>query len=544
MAHIDLLDETDESLSHTISMSMMSLTSSGDDNTINTTDSSITGHANTRLHDTPGAQADKLNSPKRDYVESNVLSTHSDSLRASASSSPSSTLTGQNNSISHTTSNRFVLLLCISGFFLSLKPSEPFLTPFLTQDKGVTDQELNDDIYPVWTYSYFACLLPVGVLAELFGYRIMIVAGIVAREVTRVLLLYSNGLQAMQWMQFAFGFASATDMVFYSFVYQMVSRDRYHDVTGYSRAAILVGHTLAGFGGQLLVEWNVSLRALFYISFATVSVGLVVFLAAPHPDHSSVHNQNSSSTQDYDYQSLNSLQYEQSSRTLRATLRRIPQLGARMLDTYLQQNCAVLFLSMWWWGGYAVLELVLNYATTLFDVIDSSVDYNGAVTATGRLFAAAASLLAAPIAFWVIKNRFLVLAFGSILSAALLSIAAETPSIIIAYMCFAVFYGCMSFLVACVSAHIATHANGHELALIFACNTCVALAVQTLGQLAIGKHWLHLTVRAKFIAFALQLVLVALLYVGLQVYSQCTRRPSDKDLVVPTNPVHVQSINQ
>jgi len=42
------------------------------------------------------------------------------------------------------------LILCLYGFFCTMKPSEPFLTPYLTgPDKNLTIDE-------VWFYSAFA----------------------------------------------------------------------------------------------------------------------------------------------------------------------------------------------------------------------------------------------------------------------------------------------------------------------------------------------------------------------------------------------------
>lgn len=49
---------------------------------------------------------------------------------------------------------RISLLLSIFGFLREIRPSEPFITDFLTDFKNVTLNEVLRDVYPVGTYSY------------------------------------------------------------------------------------------------------------------------------------------------------------------------------------------------------------------------------------------------------------------------------------------------------------------------------------------------------------------------------------------------------
>ncbi|KFQ27044.1 Thiamine transporter 2, partial [Mesitornis unicolor] len=46
------------------------------------------------------------------------------------------------------------LIICLYGFFYMMKPSEPFLTSYLTgHNKNLTIDEVTNQIFPVWTYS-------------------------------------------------------------------------------------------------------------------------------------------------------------------------------------------------------------------------------------------------------------------------------------------------------------------------------------------------------------------------------------------------------
>lgn len=67
--------------------------------------------------------------------------------------------------------------------------------------KGLTHQDLNDDVWPYDTYGSFLLLLPMGVLADYMGYRFVIFGGLLCREATRLLLIFGSGLPQMSLMQ-------------------------------------------------------------------------------------------------------------------------------------------------------------------------------------------------------------------------------------------------------------------------------------------------------------------------------------------------------
>jgi len=95
------------------------------------------------------------------------------------------------------------LALCAYGFLKELRPSEPFLTEYLIDEKGpnVTLAEAYSDVYPVWTYSYLALLVLVFLFTDLLRYKPLIVLEGLAYVVTWLLLLFGKGVACMQWMQ-------------------------------------------------------------------------------------------------------------------------------------------------------------------------------------------------------------------------------------------------------------------------------------------------------------------------------------------------------
>ena len=64
------------------------------------------------------------------------------------------------------------IIISIFGFFKELRPSEPFLVPFLTGNFtfDVTEDQVNREIFPVSTYSYLTQLFFVFLVADLLRY--------------------------------------------------------------------------------------------------------------------------------------------------------------------------------------------------------------------------------------------------------------------------------------------------------------------------------------------------------------------------------------
>ena len=116
--------------------------------------------------------------------------------------------------------------LCCYGFFKEIRPSEPFLTEYLISNHtGVTEEQVYHDVYPVCTYSYLAILFLVFLVTDLAKYKPVIVLEGFAYILTWVLLLWGNGLAAMQSMQVSYGLATSTEVAYFTYIYASVSGD-------------------------------------------------------------------------------------------------------------------------------------------------------------------------------------------------------------------------------------------------------------------------------------------------------------------------------
>ena len=214
-----------------------------------------------------------------------------------------------------------LVILCSFCFFFWFKPSEPFLVPYLVHTKGFSIREINEEIFPVYVYAFFAWTLLSGPIAARYGSRFMLRVGVLSEFVVRWVLIYGESLHAMRFMQVCFGatiasfpfafsygveiFSSATiteleeedfedfdddvsDTIDNNNTYQCdekKEKEKHNgDQTGYISATFATSYALAGIVGQLAVSFgNRPAKAedriaeLFWVSLT--SVGLAVLVA-------------------------------------------------------------------------------------------------------------------------------------------------------------------------------------------------------------------------------------------------------------------------
>ncbi|KAM6151937.1 thiamine transporter 2-like [Erethizon dorsatum] len=135
-----------------------------------------------------------------------------------------------------------------------------------------------------WTYSYLALLLPVFVLTDYVRYKPVIIPQGISFIATWLLLLFGQGVRAMQAVELVFGVVSATEVAYYAYVYSMVSPEHYQRVSGYCRSVTLVAYTAASVLAQLLVSLaNLSYFYLNVMSLISVSMATFFSLFLPMP---------------------------------------------------------------------------------------------------------------------------------------------------------------------------------------------------------------------------------------------------------------------
>ncbi|NWX27327.1 S19A3 protein, partial [Notiomystis cincta] len=301
------------------------------------------------------------------------------------------------------------LILCLYGFLYMMKPSEPFLTPYLTgPDKNLTIDEVTNQILPVWTYSYLALLFPVFLLTDYVRYKPVLLLQGLGLIVTWLLLLFAHGLVAMQLVEFFYGLVTATEVAYYAYIYSVVSTQHYQRVTSYCRSVTLVAATVAAVLGQLLVSLaHVSYFHLNAITLASVSLAFLSSFFLPTPHRSLFfHRKDACKPLPGPARGAaagaphrpSSRREEKSPEPAARAPSPLPRAGSarphsHVLSVLLQlardlRHCyssrKLLYWSLWWALATAGFNQVVNYVQVLWDLrapSHSSAVYNGAVEA-------------------------------------------------------------------------------------------------------------------------------------------------------------------
>ena len=360
-----------------------------------------------------------------------------------------------------------LLRLTLVPLLVNCKPSEAFLSLYLTQPvaeggKGLTEAQLNEEVWPYDTYGAFALLLPAGYLAEVLGYRSVILLGLLCREATRALLLFGEGVGCMAAMQVAYAAAGAALTVFFAYVLTATAPEVRAAATSSALVAYHAGNVLGSVLGSVLRPL-VPLRALFYISWGSTSLGMLCFALLPPSVHAAP-------------PSLASLLRRHGPRAVAAELRELYAPGL------------VRLWLLWWCLGFAAHHILGNYyqmqllerATpaqrAAFGYVEAGLEAAMLVGSLGAALAPRAAL----------RRDAAVLGVGGALTAAclLLTLALRSPpGMALAATLNCVAFGALAFQQACGTVAIAAALRGRpRFSVVLTTNTFAALGVAMLAQ--------------------------------------------------------------
>ncbi|XP_027622243.1 thiamine transporter 2 isoform X2 [Tupaia chinensis] len=408
------------------------------------------------------------------------------------------------------------VILCLFGFFSMMRPSEPFLIPYLSgPSKNLTSTQITNEILPVWTYSYLVLLLPVFVLTDYVRYKPVIILQGLSFIITWLLLLFGQGVKAMQAVEFFYGMVTATEVAYYAYIYSVVSPEHYQKVSGYCRSITLVAYTAASVLAQLLVTLvNLSYFYLNVISMVSVSVAFLFSLFLPMPKKSLFFHAKSSTEvkeppdvgtvvedphgtevpgwkENPTSEKINvsgSLAHGQlsSPKPKHVALHVIVQWIRDLKECYSSRR--LLYWSLWWAFSTAGFNQVLNYVQILWDYKAPSQDssiYNGAVEAIATFGGAVAAFAVGYVkADWDLLGE-LALGIFSVVNAASLFLMHYTASIWACYAGYLVFKSSYMLLITIAVFQIAVNLSVERYALVFGVNTFIALVIQTILTIVI-----------------------------------------------------------
>ncbi|XP_020373895.1 thiamine transporter 2-like [Rhincodon typus] len=422
------------------------------------------------------------------------------------------------------------LLLCAFGFFSMMRPSEPFLTPYLVGPaKNLTAEQVTNEMFPVWTYSYLVILFPVFVVTDYLRYKPIIVVQGLSYVITWLMLLFAQGILAMQFLEFFFGTASATEVAYYSYIYSVVSAEHYQKVTSYCRSVTLVAYTLGSILGQVLVSvWNVPYFYLNVIALISVSLAFLSSIPLPMPERSMffhrkeaaniqasppmeyVKSENSSPENNPDVTGshLPIMSDGDEDDLVKATEKKnaimvLPKLWSDFKECY--SSPRIFYWSVWWALATCGYNQVVNYIQVLWDHVEPSQNstvYNGGVEAVSTFVSAGTSFAVGYINVdWAIWGEMALGIFSTVNSSALFAIDLSN-NIWICYGGYVVFKATYMLLITIATFQIASNLSIERYALLFGVNTFVALLLQTiLTVIVVDSRGLGLDVITQFLIY-------------------------------------------
>ena len=424
-----------------------------------------------------------------------------------------------------------ILPICLFGFFRAFKPSEPFLFRYLRQDLGFSDDQINNEIFPIWTYSY-ACLLPVAFLfTEFIGFKYVMCAEVAAQLVAFVLYLQGETLQLMQLANFFAGMETATQTAYFSYGFRLVAEEYHQRMNSYASFAPLLGYFVSGIVGQVVSSGAAAnITNLFYISIAATSTALVIGLVWV-PSGSSIYCRGNIVLQ--------------ASGALASKNTPFTRAFWRKMRSDFRTSFASWVLVCWVvWYAFACAGLNNNegYISSLFFNLDEWQDYNGYVSAIASLVGACTTLIPNLMSSFIPNWAEWIVAVGTIACGLLtwaLSRARPNGGLVPAYCYFVSYEAVIYFLTSIATARMAAHMDAEVYILVFGFTTFLSLIIQSIMQIIIGQPELGITIQTRFLiygGFYFVLTFFSFVFAAVvQIYGRSKKTERDCEVVSQTS---------
>ncbi|BES97768.1 folic acid Hypothetical protein [Nesidiocoris tenuis] len=390
---------------------------------------------------------------------------------------------------------KITLLLSVYGILKEIRPSEPFITEFLTHPPmNFTEQQVVEDIYPVSVYATFTLSVVIFLITDLVRYKPIIVLLSASATAVYAMLVFGRTLFIMQVLEVFYGLFTACEVAYYSYIYAKVDRTHYQEVTGYTRSAYLLGRSVSGIISQTLIWTGFSYLSLNVVTLGTMCISGVWALFLPPVDSSIYFNP------------------RETDPLTGATVKR--PMGEKMAHGFRQlwkdfitafSSPYVIKWAFWWALATCCYYQILEYVQTLWKQIlrenpQKGGDWNGAVETSYTLISAAGAYGFGRLQVDWAKYGELVLCVGSLVNAGLLYIMAQTPYIFVAYATKILYALIYNSIMTITNSEVAKNINPDSYGLIFGFTTFLALLMQTILTIVVIEY-LALSPRDQFTVY-------------------------------------------
>jgi len=382
-------------------------------------------------------------------------------------------------------------------FFSQFKPTEPFLVDFLVEDKGFSNHEVYQEIFPLFVYSRFPLLIVTGLASELpsVGGTGVLAFGAVCGLITVLLTWCGLGHLPQQIAQITVSASFASRFAVNAVVFQLASSRTVQQHVHMMKAVLLLSNSGSAILGEVLRDAHaLSLSAMYAISAAATAAAVVCALW---------------------------LLLREAPQSARAPVGRCDGgLRASFSDLF----CCLSLPCVAWWTIWALIEnpahgLALTYWQNLLKASGIKEAHNGYIL--GATYLAAAALVVACCRSRLLRHFSELLPALSLAAAGALLICLATSHVELTFYCCLLPFQCVFEVTTAVStfqvgsdisnavarsARDGTAPKQARLALLFSITGVLAGVAETVVQAVLNR--LH-PISLRFVWLGLELILAA-----------------------------------
>lgn len=418
-------------------------------------------------------------------------------------------------------------ILCMFGCFKDFRPSESFLTDYLTGPwKNFTASEVNHEIYPVTTYSYLSTLILMFLITDFIRYKPIIILCGLSGTITFLLIILGKIVVVIQIAKFFFGLLMSAEVAYYTYIYAKVDKKHYQEVTSHTKAASLFGRSMSGIVAQLTASFDLlNYHQLNYLTLSSLIIATIWSIFLPSVGQSIYFHRVSNDKEKnlVTIQSIDQLQpndsqklCDKSSKTEPGTLLyQIKSAYALLWKHFVlaYTNYRVIKWSVWWALSTSGYLMVATYSQLLWQTAVKPGDriYNGAVDFAYAIVGSISVFSVGKIQLnWVLLGDIICCVFalleGSILLAS--SYSYNIWFLYAGYIIFGIIYHTM---VTVASFEVAKCISEDSHGLIFGVNIFFALLMQSLLTFVV-INTIMLDIRQQFYVYGGYFMILAVTY--------------------------------
>ncbi|KAH0945646.1 hypothetical protein HN011_006235 [Eciton burchellii] len=429
-------------------------------------------------------------------------------------------------------------ILCMFGCFKDFRPSESFVTDYLTGPwKNFTANEVNQDIYPVSTYSYLATLVVVFLITDFVRYKPIIIICGLSGIITFLMIILGKTVMVLQIVEFFYGLFMSSEVAYYTYIYAKVEKKHYQEVTGHTKAASLFGRSMSGIIAQLTASFDLlDYHQLNYLTVAANVLATIWSLFLPSVNQSIYFHRSNVSDEEHGKQidipsttidqsqhmsnSQESLRNDKNSGTKNCfagwpLFRKIRNAYALLWKHFVQAytNYRVVKWSAWWALSTCGYLQIVSYIQLLWKITVQPSDkiYNGAVDFLYAILGAITVFCVGKLQLnWALIGDMMLTVF-SLLEGVILVAASYSYNIWFLYAGYIIFGVIYHTMVTVASFEVAKYISEDSYGLIFGINTFFALVAQSVLTLIV-VNTLKLEIRQQFYVYGSYFVVLAVIY--------------------------------